>query len=105
METKQGNNEFGGEFILLKPEEVSFFELFHILFPRDKEKKKFVDGQKGVESTFERRWIIFISILVQKFLQSVAKPLSWFGSKFETGLNLSSRNGSFGMLLLNCFRG
>ena len=105
MATKECNKEFSSECVLLTPEEVSFFQLFRILFPGDKGKENFVDSQKGVESTFKRRWIIFISILVQKFLQSVAKPLSWFGSKFETGLNLSSSNGSFRMLLLNCFRG
>ncbi|WJZ92000.1 hypothetical protein VitviT2T_011033 [Vitis vinifera] len=105
MATGDCNKEFSTDYILLEPEKLNFYELIRILFPGDIEKRKFVDCLEGAESNFERRWIIFISISAQKFLQFVAKPLSWFGSAFETGLNLSSTNGGFGMLLLNCLRG
>ncbi|RVX21184.1 hypothetical protein CK203_001779 [Vitis vinifera] len=104
MATGDCNKEFSTDYILLEPEKLNFYELIRILFPGDIEKRKFVDCLEGAESNFERRWIIFISISAQKFLQFVAKPLSWFGSAFETGLNLSSTNGGFGMLLLNCLR-
>ena len=99
------NKEFSSDYILLKPEKLSFYELIRVLFPGDIEKRKFVDCQEGAESNFERRWVIFISILAQKFLQFVAKPLASFGSTFETGLNLFSTNGGFGTLLFNSLRG
>lgn len=105
MAAKEGNNKFFSERVLLKPEEVGFLELFRILFPREKEKSKFVDCEKGAKPTFERRWIVFISILVQKLLLSVSKPLAWVGSKIETGLNLPSSNGGTARLFLNCCRG
>ncbi|RVX21149.1 hypothetical protein CK203_001775 [Vitis vinifera] len=105
MTTKKCNKEFSSDYTLLIPEKLSFYELIRILFPGGIEKRAFVDCQEGADSNFERRWIIFISILAQKLLQFVAKPLSWFGSAFEMGLNLCSTNGGFGMLLLNYLRG
>ena len=108
MATCGCNKEFSSDYILLRPEKLSFYELIRILFPGDIEKRAFVDCQEGADSadsSFERRWVIFISILAQKLLQFVAKPLAWFGSTFEMWLNLFSANGGFGMLLLNSLTG
>ncbi|KAL5752971.1 hypothetical protein ACOSQ2_023478 [Xanthoceras sorbifolium] len=96
---------FSSNYMLLKPEEVKLFDLFHILFSSDIEKIKFVDSSEGTEESFRRRWLIFISIVAQKFLLFVAKPLSWIGSGIEFMLNLLSVNRNLGVLLLNLLRG
>ncbi|BBH07801.1 alpha/beta-Hydrolases superfamily protein [Prunus dulcis] len=44
------------------------------------------------EINFRRRWFIFLSILGQKFLQFVSKPLSELGSGIEVALNLIPSN-------------
>ena len=100
------DKSFSSSYMLLKPEEVRFFDLIHILFSSDIEKRKFVDASESTtEVNFRRRWLMFVSILTQKFLQFVAKPLSFVGSTTEMGLNLVSSNRNFFVLLLNAFRG
>lgn len=53
----------------------------------------------------ERRWIIFISLLVQKMLLYLRKPMAITGSLVELWLNLLSSNGGFLALLLNLLKG
>lgn len=53
----------------------------------------------------ERRWIIFISLLVQKMLLYLRKPMAITGSVVELWLNLLSSNGGFLALLLNLLKG
>lgn len=98
---------FSCSYMILKPEEVRFFDLIHILFFSDIGKRDFVDssGPDGTEESFHRRWLIFVSIVAQKFLQFVAKPLGFVGSVIETWLNLVSSNRSLGRLFLNLFQG
>ncbi|KAI9165122.1 hypothetical protein LWI28_008269 [Acer negundo] len=98
---------FSCNFMLLKPEEVKFLDLFRILFSSDIEQRKFVDSSEGSteEYCFRRRWLMFISIIAQKFLLFVAKPFSWIGSVIEFMLNLLSVNRNLGVLLLNLLRG
>ncbi|XP_041004166.1 triacylglycerol lipase OBL1 [Juglans microcarpa x Juglans regia] len=98
---------FSCSYMILKPEEVRFFDLIHILFSSDIGKRDFVDsaGPDGTEESFRRRWLIFVSIVAQKFLQFVAKPLGFVGSVIETWLNLVSSNRSLGRLFLNIFQG
>ncbi|XP_015890128.2 triacylglycerol lipase OBL1-like [Ziziphus jujuba] len=95
-------------YMILKPEEVGFFDLIHILWSSKVEDRKFIDRPEGIqleEISFRRRWILFISILVQKILLFVSKPMLWFGSRIEIFLNLLSINRNLGVLLLNIFRG
>ncbi|KAA8547101.1 hypothetical protein F0562_003530 [Nyssa sinensis] len=103
------NKGFSSNYMLLKPEEVRLFDLIRVLFHRNLEKRKFGDCPEGEgeakHESFEHRWLIFVSILVQKMLQSLSKPLAWFGSKLEWWLNLLSCNCNFGTLLVNCLRG
>lgn len=99
------NKGFSSSYMLLKPEEVRFFDLIHILFSSDLEKRSFVECPEGTEETFRYRWFIFISIWAQKFLQLVATPLAFVGSGIEMWLNLLSSNRNFGVLLLNLLRG
>lgn len=99
------NKGFSCSYMLLKPEEVKFVDLIHFLFSSDLDKPKFVDSSKGTEESFRRRWLIFISIIAQKFLLFVAKPMSFVGSAIEFLLNLLSSNRNLGVLLLNILRG
>lgn len=91
--------------MLLKPEEVTFVDLINILFSTDIEKTKFVDSPEAKEESFERRWLIFISVVAQKSLQFFSKPMAFVGSRIEIWLNLLSSNRGFGRLLLNVLRG
>ena len=96
---------FSSNYMLLKPEEVDIRDLFGILCSSDLEKRKSVDCPENKTENFSRRRIIFVSISVQKFLQSVAKPMASVGSRMEMWLNLFSSNHNLGMLLLNFLRG
>lgn len=92
--------------MLLEPNDVGFFDLIHILFSNNLEKRKFVDSSDDKEDEFQRRWLIFLSIVVQKLLQFVAKPMAVIGWGIEMFLNLLSSNGcSLRELLLNLLRG
>ncbi|CAK9180977.1 unnamed protein product [Ilex paraguariensis] len=99
------NKSFSSDHMLLSPEDVGLCDLIRILFSNEIEKRKFVDCQKGTEEPFNRRWLIFVSVLSQKFLRSVSKPMAWFGSVAEHWLNLLSSNRNFGVLVLNFLRG
>ncbi|KAF4380807.1 hypothetical protein F8388_017161 [Cannabis sativa] len=99
------NKDFSASYMLLKPEEVGFFDLMHILFSSDMEKRKFVDSSSATEESFGRRWIIFLSIVAQKTLSFVSKPLAAVGSAIEMGLNLLSSNGNLFNLIYNSIRG
>ncbi|KAF5752863.1 triacylglycerol acidic lipase TAL3 [Tripterygium wilfordii] len=91
----------------LKPEEVRFVDLFRILFSVNIDNKNFVDSKarKTKEDTFDIRWLIFLSIVAQKLLQFVSKPLSFIGSTLELLLNLLSFNTNIIVLLFNVLRG
>ena len=97
---------FACTYMLLKPEEVRLFDLVQILFSPKLNETKFVDSP-DVSFSYElrQRWLIFMSILVQKILQSVAKPIASFGSFVEMWLNLVSSNHNVFNLLLNFLTG
>ncbi|PKI50153.1 hypothetical protein CRG98_029477 [Punica granatum] len=99
------DKSFCSNYLLLNLEEVGLVDLFRLLFSASLEHRKFVDSSASIEQIFYRRWIIFMSIVVQKLLLSVAKPLAWVGSTIELWLNLVRINGgSVGSLLLNFIR-
>ncbi|CAI9777459.1 unnamed protein product [Fraxinus pennsylvanica] len=100
------NKSFCRDYMLLKPEEAGLVDVFRILFSDDIGKRKFIDCPDGKQpAPFKRRWLIFVSILVQKLLLAVEKPMAWFGSLVEQWLNLLSSNGSLSSLMLNFLRG
>lgn len=99
------NKSFSCDYMLLNPDEASLHDVVKILFSSDIGKRKFVDCPEGTRETFGRRWIIFVSILAQKLLQKVSKPLAGFGSAVEEWLNLLSSNGNIFRLVLNSITG
>ncbi|XP_028764077.1 uncharacterized protein LOC114722258 [Neltuma alba] len=106
MASRGCHGGFSSTYMLLKPEEVRLFDLIHILFFPNLHKTKFVDSPEATfNDGFRHRWLIFISIFAQKFLQSVAKPLASIGSFAEMWLNLVSSNHNLFQLLLNFLTG
>lgn len=100
------NNDFASDYFLLDPEKVGIFDLFHILFSKDLGKREFIDcSSTCFEECIKHRWIIFASIVVQKLLLLIAKPMARFGFFLEHCFNLIYVNhGIFG-LIDNYFRG
>ncbi|CAA0840966.1 alpha/beta-Hydrolases superfamily protein [Striga hermonthica] len=106
MESATCNKCFSSDYMLLNPDEAGFLDLAKVLFSSNLEKRKFVDCPDGAhEPSFGRRWIIFVSVVVQKMLKMVAKPLAGFGSGIEHWLNLLSGNGGFFGLAANYLKG
>ena len=97
---------FASNYMLLEPQKVGFFDLFAILFSKNLENRKFVDCPKGiVVDSFCRRLLIFLSVLVQRFLQFIAKPLAFLGYIIELWLNLVSANRNVFKLIYNFIKG
>jgi hypothetical protein len=96
---------FPGNYLVLRPQEVSYLNVFRILWNDDIEKKAFVDFPDGKVENLHRRWLIFLSLLSQKILQSIARPMASFGSRVEMWLNLISCNRNIFVLFINYLRG
>ncbi|KAJ4964146.1 hypothetical protein NE237_024085 [Protea cynaroides] len=76
-----------------------FLDIFYLLFSSDLEKRKFIKCQEDRKEARRRQWIIFISVLIQKILLLIAKPMAWVCSKSKEWLNLLSCNGGFTKLI------
>lgn len=97
------NKAFASDYLLLDPQKFGIFELYHILFSSDLEKRDFMErhpeGKDCKEENEKHRWIIFASLVAQKLLLCTAKPMAWLGSKIEYWLNLVQANRSlFGLI-------
>ncbi|XP_010263523.1 PREDICTED: uncharacterized protein LOC104601764 isoform X1 [Nelumbo nucifera] len=100
------SENFCSNYLVLSPKNASLVDIFRLLFSSNLENRRFVDCPKDTEETeFRRRQIIFISVIAQKVLLFMAKPMSWVGSVFERWLNLLSSNRNLAVLLLNLVRG
>ncbi|TKY55708.1 Lipase protein [Spatholobus suberectus] len=93
--------------MLLKPEKMGFFQLFQVLFGRDLQEKDFVHCLEFiVEPRFKPKWLVFLSLLIQKLLHSMANKLKCIGDIFESFLNPeASSNCNVFMLVFNCIQG
>lgn len=78
--------------LLLKPEEANLADLFRFLISGDIESKEFIQCLQAKETSLKRRFLIFISVAVQKALQSMATPLQLYGSMAEFCLNFIANN-------------
>ncbi|KAL5752968.1 hypothetical protein ACOSQ2_023475 [Xanthoceras sorbifolium] len=99
------HHKISGNYMILRPEEVSWCDLFGILTNRDFARKAFVEIPTGREQNLHDGWFMFISVLGQKSLQFVSKPLSEFGSALEKWLNILSSNRNLGLLLIRVLQG
>lgn len=96
-------------YVFLKPEEASLGELIRFLFSSDIGNRRFIDsseeeGKKG-RNNLERRWIIFISVVVQWAFLLCSVPMARIGDVLQKWLNLVSANGGPLMLFINRLRG
>lgn len=99
------NELFCSNYMLLKPEEATAFDLICILFSSNLNKRKFIDSPQGTKATFQRRWVIFLTVILQKFLKLISKPFAWVGSTLEHWLNLLSSNGGIIKFIFNFIGG
>ncbi|XP_026445926.1 uncharacterized protein LOC113346659 [Papaver somniferum] len=83
-----GDEKFCKEYLVLKPEEGGYRNLFHLLYSPNVEHSKFVDSPAGTEiHGIKRRWLLVVSVTLQKILLSLGKPMFWIGLVIETFLN------------------
>lgn len=96
-------------YFVLDPREATVSDLIHLLFSSDIGNRKFIhSSEERLEddlSRFRRRWIIFVSIVIQKLMILLKKPLYFLGFSLAFWLNLLSSNGGFLMILPNLFQG
>ncbi|KAI5319321.1 hypothetical protein L3X38_039029 [Prunus dulcis] len=106
--------------LLLKPKDVGFSDLLHILFSKHLRRRRFCHSSEQTEHDLdefchsseqtehdldEGRWLIFLSILVQKLLRFVAAPMAAIGWVIEMCLNIFSSKQNMVGLLQNFLRG
>lgn len=101
------NKGFADSYMLLNPGDAHFFDLLHLLFSGNLGNRKFVDSsaEGAYEGSFRHRWLIFVSVVLQKLLMLLAKPLALFGSTVEFLINLVYLNGGFIMIVVNFLTG
>lgn len=85
--------------LLLKPEEANLSDLFHFLISGEIQSKESTECLQEKETNLKRRFIIFISLAVQKSLQTMSTPLQLSGSIAEFCLNFISNNSELLPLL------
>jgi len=99
-------NLFGVNYLLLKPEEATVFDLGTLLFSSKLSNRRFIECPEGVEAEyFRQRWLIFTSVVAQILLLASRNSLKRFGDMLEFWINLLSWNGGFKGLFFNILRG
>ncbi|KAF2605551.1 hypothetical protein F2Q70_00025856 [Brassica cretica] len=97
------------KYFVLDPREATFSDLARLLFSSDLRNRRFIDSsEEKLEDDlcrFRRRWIIFVSIIIQKLMILLRKPLYFLGFYLSFWLNLLSSNGGFFKILPNLFKG
>ena len=96
---------FSKNYFVLKPDNASFYDLASFLFSSKSETSKFIEGSEELKGDFWRRWYIFNSLLAQKLLLKVGKPMVQIGNVLELWLNLLSSNGGLLRLITNFLTG
>ncbi|XP_076884755.1 triacylglycerol lipase OBL1-like [Bidens hawaiensis] len=104
--TKTCAKLFYEDHMLLSPKDVGLWDLIKLLFSKNLGSRKFIDCPVGTtEQSFSLRFLIFISVVAQKFLRLIYKPLGLVGSAIEFMPNFMHTNGGFFKLLLNIVTG
>lgn len=95
----------GGNYLVLRPEKASVFDLIAVLASIRVGRRKSVESSKEEEGDVEYRFMIFLSLLVQKILLLVAEPMASMGKLLDMLFNTLSCNGGFWKLLLKLLWG
>ncbi|KAL9999087.1 putative triacylglycerol lipase [Helianthus debilis subsp. tardiflorus] len=104
--TRTCDKSFCEDHLLLSPKDVGLWDLIKLLFSKNIGNRKFIDCPEGTtEESFSQRFVIFVSIVAQKLLHLVYKPLNWVGSAVEFMPNFMDVNGGFFKLLGNIVTG
>jgi len=96
------------DYLALKPEKASLFDLVRLLWSPDEQKHGFIESPQELEQElriFRYRWILLFSILMQKLLRRIRTLLAIVGFVFELWVNLVSNNGGPLKLLINFITG
>ncbi|KAF3642675.1 putative subtilisin-like protease-like [Capsicum annuum] len=102
------NEDICKDYFELKPQEASYFDFIRIFYSNNLDKRIFFNVSTGVATTirgFRRRWLIFISMVMQRLLFLFKNPMANLGSFVELLQNYPSFNGGFLQLFLNILRG
>ncbi|KAG8390898.1 hypothetical protein BUALT_Bualt01G0131400 [Buddleja alternifolia] len=101
--------EFCENYLVLKPEEASCFDLVRILCSiNELERRDFYNSGSVAaadDQSFGHRWIVFISVLLQKIFLYLKTPMAVVGSAMEVLLNFPPANGGYRRLLFNLLTG
>ncbi|XP_015884351.3 triacylglycerol lipase OBL1 [Ziziphus jujuba] len=96
------------DYMVLKPMDAGFVELIRLLISSKLEERSFIEcsEEEGREPrNFGRRWLIFVSVVVQKVLLYVRDPMAQLGHMLVLWLNLVSANGGHLMLFIKRLKG
>ncbi|XP_051149779.1 triacylglycerol lipase OBL1-like [Andrographis paniculata] len=102
------NRDFSENYLVLKPEDATGFDLVRILSSRDFGKRDFFSSsfdEGELIVGFRQRWILLVSVFLQKILIRLKTPMAAVGNAVELGLNYPPANGGFCRLLFNFFAG
>ncbi|KAK8495968.1 hypothetical protein V6N13_103488 [Hibiscus sabdariffa] len=92
-------NRFYDDCFIIRSEDASFFDLCGLLFSSKLGPRSFIDCLRQYNLKLVRRWIIFLSVLIQKLLHLMRGSLILGRNVIEMSLNLLSWNGGlFGFL-------
>lgn len=94
--------------MVLKPKEVSLFDLGNLLYTGDVCANKAVDCPDGTDKidSMWRRWALVVSLLVQMVLLILKTPMAMLGEAIENLMNcFYMGGGSFKTFLENILKG
>ncbi|PHU01205.1 hypothetical protein BC332_30992, partial [Capsicum chinense] len=89
------NEDICKDYFELKPQEASYFDFIRIFYSNNLDKRIFFNVSTGVATTirgFRRRWLIFISMVMQRLLFLFKNPMANLGSFVELLQNYPSFN-------------
>ncbi|CAI9115781.1 OLC1v1016774C1 [Oldenlandia corymbosa var. corymbosa] len=100
-----GENLFT-DYLVLHPSEAGYLDLLRIFYSSDLEKRDFFDTPvedrlRGLRG----RWLIFVSVVMQKVFFRLKNPMAKIGSNVENWMNYPTCNGGYGRLFWNIFTG
>lgn len=101
------SDESSKNYLELKPRRANIIGIFRVLSSDDftEECKGFIKSVEAKEEIAEQRGVVFVSILAQKLLQYIKKPLSLLGSGLEMSLNILCNTTNSQIFFNNLLRG
>jgi hypothetical protein len=93
------------DYLILRPDKVTLFGLIHLLYTGDIKDNGAVHCPEKTPNINElrRRWLLFVSLLVQMILLKLKKPMAKLGWAAEKWMNLYYANGDSIVVLTRNF--